>query len=275
MPMKILLLSITLSIATSLQARELSNSLGKIERRTKISLNRQQILILRSIVVDGHGRFIPKNYPRAYKYIYSQLKSMKIKVDDGTLFWFQKASDINAGAGSSSYMIRTYTTMGLQIADREVPDLQKVSDNIAVNVLRDILLNKAVLPLQNILARDITAAMRVGNIQDLAGWGGSFYYWHMPLVDSRGKLIKDPRTTIPNDYLTVGDSILRSKDQTRRFILTSVLSMSSTPYYVALSDAPGLVKAISAIGELPDEVRLPIIKGISERDSMMGAILEL
>nr|BDT29279.1 hypothetical protein BHI3_27450 [Bacteriovorax sp. HI3] len=273
--MKILLLSITLSIATSLQARELSNSLGKIERRTKISLNRQQILILRSIVVDGHGRFIPKNYPRAYKYIYSQLKSMKIKVDDGTLFWFQKASDINAGAGSSSYMIRTYTTMGLQIADREVPDLQKVSDNIAVNVLRDILLNKAVLPLQNILARDITAAMRVGNIQDLAGWGGSFYYWHMPLVDSRGKLIKDPRTTIPNDYLTVGDSILRSKDQTRRFILTSVLSMSSTPYYVALSDAPGLVKAISAIGELPDEVRLPIIKGISERDSMMGAILEL
>ncbi len=273
--MKTLLLFTALSFTNTLHARELSNGLGKLERRTKISLNRQQIFTLRSIVVNAQGRFIPKNFPRAYKYIYSQLKIMKPKVDDGTLFWFQKASDINAGAGSSSYMIRTYTTMGLQIADRDVPDLQKVSDNIAVNVLRDILLNKAVLPLQNILARDITAAMKVGNIQDLAGWGGSFYYWHMPLVDARGKLIKDPRTTIPNDYLTVGDSILRDKDQTRRFILTSVLSMSSTPYFVALSDAPGLLKALSAIENLPDEVRIPIIEGISKRDSMMGAVLGL
>ncbi|MCK6596310.1 MAG: hypothetical protein L6Q33_14005, partial [Bacteriovoracaceae bacterium] len=132
-----------------------------------------------------------------------------------------------------------------------------------------------VLPLQNILAKDISSAMRVAKIKDLAGWGGSFYYWHMPLVDALGKPMKDPFTKDKSDYLTVGDSILRNQDQVKRFVMTFILTVTSTPYTTALSDAPGLYRALLAIEELPDIVRLPIVRGIKKIDPMMGESLGL
>lgn len=249
------------------------NSKGVVERRSIIHFTPQQLERLKIILLDSSGKMVPREYPRAYKYIYSVLK--KKKADSGTLFWFDKASSINEDSGSSAYMIRSYTTMGLQIADREVGDLQKVSDDIAKNVLSDVLHHRGVLPLQNILARDITAAMRVGNIKDLAGWGGSFYYWHMPLVNHKGQLIKDKFAIEKNDYLTVGDSILRNPDQTRRFVMTFILCVTNTPYVLALSDTPGLYKALQAVKNLPDIVRLPIIKGITAIDPVMGNVLSI
>ncbi len=249
------------------------NSKGIVERTKIIKFNSQQISKLRSIIYNSAGKILPRKYPQAYKYIYSVLE--KKQADEGTLFWFEKAARINEDVGSSSYMIRSYTTIGLQLADRDVPDLQRVSDNIARNVLTDVIVNGGVLPLQNILARDITAAMRVGNIKDLAGWGGSFYYWHMPLVNSKGKLIIDPYGVENDDYITVGDSILRNRDQVRRFVMTFILCVTNTPYLTALSDTPGLYRALLAIDKLPDIVRVPIINGISEIDPVMGNTLDL
>lgn len=249
------------------------NSKGTVERTEVIKFSPRQIGKIKSLIYSSKGGLKSENFPKAYKFIYSILQ--KKDTDAGTLFWFNKATSINKDVGSSSYMIRTYTTIGLQLADRDVGDLQKISDNIAENVLTDVIRAGGVLPLQNILAKDITAAMKVGNIQDLAGWGGSFYYWKMPLVDSHGAMIKDPETNEEDDYLTVGDSILRDPDQKRRFIMTCVLSMAYTPYALALSDAPGLVKAVEAIKQLPDTVKLPIIDGIAEIDPVMGGFLKL
>lgn len=258
------------SINLSAQPR-VYNTKGIVERTKIIKFSNHQISKLRSIVFNSAGKLLPKQYPQAYEYIYSVLK--KKKADEGTLFWFEKASRINEDVGSSAYMIRSYTTIGLQLADRDVPDLQRVSNHIARNVLLDVIQNGGVLPLQNILARDITAAMRVGNIKDLAGWGGSFYYWHMPLVNAKGQLIIDPYGSSKDDYLTVGDTILRNRDQTRRFVMTFILCVTNTPYFTALSDAPGLMRALVAVDKLPDIVRIPIINGITEIDPVMGNTL--
>lgn len=264
--MKTTLILIATFVSLNVHAESVGfNSKGIVERTKVIPFTTLQIERIKDILHTSDS------YPEAYKYIYSVLK--KKKADEGTLFWFDKASSINEDSGSSAYMIRTYTTMGLQIADRNVGNLQKVSDDIAKNVLSDVIRHKGVLPLQNILAKDITSAMRVGNIKDLAGWGGSFYYWHMPLVNSKGQLIKDKFSKDKDDYLTVGDSILRNKDQTRRFVMTFILCVTNTPYLTALSDTPGLYRALLAIRKLPDVVRIPIINGISEIDPVMGTFL--
>lgn len=274
MRMKTILIFILVFYSINLSAHvRVYNTKGIVERTKIIKLSTHQISRLRSIIYNSAGKLLPKKYPEAYEYIYSVIK--KKQADEGTLFWFEKASRINEDVGSSAYMIRSYTTLGLQIADRDVPDLQKVSDHIARNVLIDVINHGGVLPLQNILARDITAAMRVGNIKDLAGWGGSFYYWHMPLVNSKGQLIRDPYGSQSDDYLTVGDSILRNLDQTRRFVITFILCVTNTPYVTALSDAPGLYRALLAIDKLPDIVRVPIINGITEIDPVMGNTLGL
>lgn len=249
------------------------NSKGNVERNTLIRLSNDQIAALKKILLNQKGAMDSTKFPDAYEYLYSELK--KMKTDEGTLFWFDKAANINEGSGSSSYMIRTYTTIGLKLAHRKVGDLQKVSNDIARNVLGDVLRHRGVLPLQNILAKDISSAMRVAKIKDLAGWGGSFYYWHMPLVDALGRPIKDPFTKDKSDYLTVGDSILRNQDQVKRFVMTFILTVTSTPYTTALSDAPGLYRALLAIEELPDIVRLPIVRGIKKIDPMMGESLGL
>lgn len=260
------------SISISANTRDF-NSKGIVERTQIIKFSNQENAKVKSIIYDSNGRLLPKQYPLAYEYIHSVIK--KKQADAGTLFWFEKAFHINQDEGSSSYMIRSYTTIGLNLAKRSVPDLQKVSDHIARNVLTDVVRYGGVLPLQNILARDITAAMKVGNIKDLAGWGGSFYYWHMPLVNSKGQLIPDPYALVKNDYLTVGDSILRNSDQVRRFVMTFILCVTNTPYMTALSDTPGLYRALLAIDQLPDIIRVPVIKGISEIDPIMGNTLEL
>jgi hypothetical protein len=272
--MKTTLIFILIFYSINLSANTRSfNSKGIVERTNIIKFNPQQISKLRSIIYDSDGKILPNQYPEAYNYIYSMIK--KKNADEGTLFWFEKAARINEDVGSSSYMIRSYTTIGLKITDRDVPDLQRVSDDIARNVLTDVIKNSGVLPLQNILARDITAAMRVGNIKDLAGWGGSFYYWHMPLVNSKGKLIIDPYRVTNDDYVTVGDSILRNQDQVRRFVMTFILCVTNTPYLTVLSDTPGLFRALLAIDNLPDIVRIPIINGISAIDPIMGNTLNL
>ena len=260
-------------VQNSLWARVPFNSKGKLERTHLIRFTKEELSHLRSIFISGKSNIDTEKYPEAYEYVYSLL--LNRKVDEGTLFWFKKASEINDDTGSSSYMIRSYTQIGLKLAGKKVTNLQKASDDIAKNVLTDILRHGGVLPLQNILAQDISAAMRVGKIKDLAGWGGSFYYWHMPLLNSKGQLIKDPISLDKFDYLTVGDSIIRDNDKLKRFVMTFILCVTNTPYTNVFSDVPGLYKALLALNELPDVVRLPILRGINHIDPLMGKSLSV
>lgn len=278
MKLAITILLIIFSHSLSAQA-EIPNSKGQLDRTSVIRFNQKQIRKLKKLIFDDKGNFINNNFPLAYRYISSVLVNMNAHsnthIDTGTMFWFDKADNINESAGWSSYMVRTYTTIGIQLADRKVGDLQKVSDDIAINVLSDVIKARGVPPLQNILARDITAAMEVGNIKDLAGWGGSFFYWDMPLVDDNGDLIKDPISGEDDDYLTLGDFILRDLDRTRRFIDTSILTISYTPYLITLTDVQGLMKSLNSVKKLPEIVRLPIIEGVKKIDPFQGEILSL
>lgn len=278
MKLAITILLIIFSHSLSAQA-EIPNSKGQLDRTSVIRFNQKQIRKLKKLIFDDKGHFINNNFPLAYRYISSVLVNMNAHsnthIDAGTMFWFDKADNINESAGWSSYMVRTYTTIGIQLADRNVGDLQKVSDDIAINVLSDVIKARGVPPLQNILARDITAAMEVGNIKDLAGWGGSFFYWDMPLVDDNGDLIKNPISGEDDDYLTLGDFILRDLDRTRRFIDTSILTISYTPYLITLTDVQGLMKSLNSVKKLPAIVRLPIIEGVKKIDPLQGEILSL
>jgi hypothetical protein len=278
MKLAITILFILFSNSLSAQAK-LPNSKGQLDRTSVIRFSDKQIEKLKNLILDDKGHYINKNFPKAYRYISSQLIAMNAssnpRIDAGTIFWFDKADNINESAGWSSYMVRTYTTIGIQLADRDVGDLQRVSDDIAINVLTDVIEAHGVPPLQNILARDITAAMEVGNIKDLAGWGGSVFYWSMPLVDHNGDLIKDPISGDADDYLTLGDYILRNPERTRRFIKTSVLCIAYTPYLTTVTDINGLMKSLKAVKNLPDIVRLPIIEGVNEIDPIQGSVLSL
>lgn len=269
----------TILSTTLLAQTEMPNFKGQLDRTNVIHFSDHQIEKLKSMIINDKGEYLNKNFPSAYRYISSVLVSMNShsnpRIDAGTIFWFDKADNINESRGWSSYMVRTYTTLGIQLADREVGDLQKVSDDIAINVLTDVIESHGVPPLQNILARDITAAIIVGNIKDLAGWGGSITYWNTPLVDEQGQLIKDSMTLDEDDYLTLGDFILRDPERTERFIKTSVLCISTMPYALGLTDIQGLMKSLSAVKKLPDVVKLPIINGVSEMDSLQGGILSL
>lgn len=278
--MKIIIAILFTLFSNSLSARtELPNNKGQLDRTSVIRFSDNQIEKLKNLILDNKGHYINKNFPQAYRYISSQLITMNSysnpRIDAGTIFWFDKAGNINESTGWSSYMVRTYTTIGIQLADRDVGDLQRVSDDIAINVLNDVIEAHGVPPLQNILARDITAAMEVGNIKDLAGWGGSVFYWSMPLVDNNGDLIRDPISGAKDDYLTLGDYILRNPERTHRFIKTAVLCIAYTPYLTTLTDVNGLMKSLNSLKNLPDIVRLPIIKGVNEIDSIQGSVLKL
>lgn len=269
MSMKKIFLFLMLTFTLCCWSQE--NSKGILERTKNILFQNHDIQKLSEFLQD-------KNYPKAYTYIANVLKVMRNKspasVDYGTWFWFKEATHINMGVGSSSIMIRTYMIEGLKLANREIPNLQTVSDNIAKNVITDIIESHGVPPLHLVLAQDINAAMILGNIKDLAGWGGSFYYWEMPMVDDKGILILDPLYSAPDDYLTVGDSILRDPDQTDRFIKTCILAMTAVPYSSAMKDPEGLMQSLKAIRRLPESVRLPIIKGIKEIDFLLGTFFD-
>lgn len=267
-----LLILLTLSLNTF---AGLPNSKGTVDRTGLIPLDKQTLLVIHDLILQD-GKFVTENFPAAYNVVEDYLRYAKErgeKVDYGTLFWFKKAANINEGVGSSSIMIRNYTTIGLRMVNRPVPNLQIVSNRIAINVLSDILKHRGVLPLHNILAQDITAAMKLAKIKDLAGWGGSFFYWDLPLVDAKGKLIKDSINMQKDDYLTVGDSILRSVNMRNRFIKTCILAMTKVPYIDAAADPEGLYSSLQAIKKLPNIVKKPIIDGIAERDQIMGHVL--
>lgn len=274
----LLFLSAAVKAAVDSDGKLVPNILGRIDRSVPIKLNSAIIDNIRSILLDSHGRMIPSHIPSTYDYISGVLRAKgqggESNIDFGTVFWFTKASDINKGVGPSAIMIRSYTHIGIRLAGRTVPDLQKVSNNIAAAVLGTILRTKSIPPLYEVLEHDIAGAMKLGNIKDIAGWGGSFYYWDMPMISrTTQKPLIDPQGKSAHDYLTIGDVILRNPDMRNRFIKTNIAAMMRVNYLTAASDPGGMLEALGALGKLPSIVKDPILNGIYERDMVFWSML--
>lgn len=274
----LLFLSAAVKAAVDSDGKKVPNFFGRIERSVPIQLNSAIIDNIRSLLLDSKGRMIPSHIPPTYDYISGVLRAKALggepNIDFGTVFWFTKASDINKGEGPSAIMIRSYTRIGIQLAGRTVPDLQKVSNNIAAAVLGTILKTGTIPPLYEVLEHDISGAMKLGNIKDIAGWGGSFYYWDMPMISRKTqKPIIDPQGRSSSDYLTIGDFILRNPDMRNRFIKTNVGAMMKVNYLTAASDPGGMMEALSALAKLPKIVKEPILNSIYEQDIAFWSML--
>lgn len=268
----------TVKAAVDLEGKSVPNSMGRVDRSVPIKLNSAIIENIRSLLLDSQGRMIPSHIPSTYSYISGVLRAKgqagEPNIDFGTVFWFSKASDINKGEGPSAIMIRSYTHIGIKLAGRTVPDLQKVSNNIAAAVLGTIIRTQSIPPLYEVLEHDIAGAMKLGNIKDIAGWGGSFYYWDMPMINpTTQKPVIDPQGKNTRDYLTIGDVILRNPDMRNRFIKTNVGAMMRVNYLTAASDPGGMLEALSAFGKLPPIVKDPILNSIYEKDMLFWSML--
>ncbi|GAB4529007.1 MAG: hypothetical protein Kow00133_17860 [Amphiplicatus sp.] len=87
-----------------------------------------------------YNRDDPSTYAAAYNYIHDLLSNKyKDSVDPDTIFWFKQAPQINVNQGNAALFIRTFTRIGLEQANREVGDLDAVSNLIAVNVIDDVI----------------------------------------------------------------------------------------------------------------------------------------
>lgn len=174
--------------------------------RDSIKLTSQQIEWLRAVTSDGHA-----NYPSGYELVYSWIKDNPAAQQDGSVFWFEQARGINNNDNLSSHFIRRHTEIGLDITHiphEQRADMQSLSNEIAMRVTKDILMQGKIAPLAEILNSDISVALARGHVS-LGGWGGSFYYWNMPFKDPS----LPPYALFPRDpdgsFKTVGEEIIR------------------------------------------------------------------
>lgn len=171
--------------------------------RAPIRLSDAQVEQLRRTTQNGFA-----NYPAGYALIHGWIKGHPAAQRDGTVFWFEQAQGINAGKSLSAIYIRRHTENGLNLTavphDKRQP-MQALSDLIAHKVIYDILRDREIASLPDILSKDISVALREGKVS-LGGWGGSFYYWDMPFkAPGQAKFPRDP----DGSYRTVGEEILR------------------------------------------------------------------
>ncbi|WP_413171071.1 calcium-binding protein [Anabaena azotica] len=162
---------------------------------TQITLTDSQITELNRITNNR-----TTNFPDGYRYI-SGIINNNPNVNDDTKLWFNKASEINANDPNSSanFFIRSVTNNGL-LYDRiyKTPkEIQDISDQIAPNVLTDIVNMKGIPQLDTMLSRDISAALEYGGLT-IGGWGGSFYYWNANYKD--GKTVGEYILSNPREY---------------------------------------------------------------------------
>lgn len=143
-----------------------------------------------------------KDYYKAYKYI-SGIIHDKQQVDDNTKVWFERAAEINRNdpESSANVFIRSVSNHGLAWDGRKV-DMQDVSDKIGNKVIGDIIKNGNIPPLNEMVSKDISVALD-DNKFTLGGWGGSFYYWDLPIKrkkDTENKTVGELITNDPKEY---------------------------------------------------------------------------
>jgi len=196
-----------------------------------------------------------KPWHEAYSYVSSIIQSDS-RVDANVKFWFEQAIEINRGDGAASRFIRSYTHTGLQISNPpEIPsiDMQGVSDAIARYVLEDVLSSGGVPDLAVMLKSDIRAAFHVAEIANLGGWGGSFYYWDIAVVDDSGQ----PLHGSDGHIISIGEQI-QSDPASRNLLIqtlgTTLASFSSLDNLGELLDRD-VVEAFEKVLELPAAIQ--------------------
>ncbi len=254
----------------AVNGRIMPNVPGDLGRTVPFKYPAADLAVLKRFLdFDGATIRNTGNIPIAYERIFRTLAAASRSggfSDLATAYWFQQALLVNANAGGAGDFIRTYTNVGAG-GGISASMMQAVSNDIGRKVLSDILSTGEVPPLYSMVNADISSALRSNNVT-LAGWGGSFFFWDIPITNSRtGQPLLDPRGGgDPNDFETVGDRILRDPAETQKFIRTMQETIKSVPLFT-LSNVDGLAsvrQAILAIKRLPDVVRLPILQDLSE-----------
>ncbi len=254
----------------AVNGRMMPNVPGDLGRTVAFKYPASDLAVLKRLLdFDGTTIRNTGNIPIAYERIFRTLAAASRSGgfnDLATAYWFQQAQLVNANAGGAGDFIRTYTNIGAG-GGISPSAMQSVSNDIGRKVLSDILSTGEVPPLYSMVNADITSAL-ASNKVTLAGWGGAFFFWDVPITNPRtGRPLLDPRGGgDPNDFETVGDRILRDPAETQKFIKTMQETLGSVPL-VTLSNIDGLSsvrQAILAIKRLPDVVRLPILQDLSE-----------
>lgn len=260
------------------------NYVGKESRTNPIQLQPGHLSTIRDFIYDANGNLKPSGYPAAYEFIAGTLGAMALdghSIDLDTVYWFSKASDINANRGPAARFIRSYTNNGRLLSgsdNRHLPSMQAVSNEIAFQVLDEVLRTSQVAPLYSILARDIEGAIQDGGVNGLAGWGGSFYYWDLPIADANGRPISEGTVGLRTDYLTIGDRIMRDPAQLQLFINTTIRTIGGMAslgesFRSGVQDPGGVISALGALKDLPTDIKGQILRGVSREHPIFGFFL--
>ncbi len=158
-----------------------------------------------------------KDFYKGYNEIFRVLKTkpqilgMDRDTDtyDQTLTWFERAAEINSNdpKSSANKFIRALSKYGLKISgqnllnDKNQDRLFDTTTDIGKHVIGYILENNTVPGIGEIINAEIKGALSKGG-QDLAGWGGAFYYWDHTFDDGE----------------TIGQKIMASPESLEKFI---------------------------------------------------------
>ena len=204
--------------------------------RDPIPLSPQQVKALREATHNNTG-----NYPAGYALVHGWIKDNPAAQRDGTVFWFEQARGINQNDSLSASFIRRHTENGLDLANvpmnKRLP-MQALSNLIAQGVTDDLLRGK-VLPLEEIVDKDIQVALNDGSVS-LGGWGGSFYYYDLPYKPEGSEtFIRKPG----GDYHTVGDEI-NARGERELLLNTSAKTIKDMVIAdeIRMQDAPQLLE---------------------------------
>jgi len=171
-------------------------------------LNAEQKNKLQEITNNGEG-----NYAAGYDYLRQQIQTFLDAPENAnhpdrqayknTNYWLEKAAEINRNDPKSeaNAYIRKVTRSGL-LFDGKNADPAKVQENsdiIGKTVVRDIVDFNRIPGIDALLQHDVQSALGNGG-QTLAGWGGSFYYWDMPMSKEPGDTVGNRIMSDPVEY---------------------------------------------------------------------------
>ena len=169
------------------------------------TLSDSEIQRLKEITSNGR-----ENFPAGYRFIYDIIEEDEA-VDSGTKFWFLQASSINKNDQSemANLFIRSVTEFGLKLDGAPSQDLQAISNAIASKVISDVIKSKGVPSLTDLVKEDVSLAITDAG-QTIGGWGGSFYYWDLPIGEN-GE--------------TIGQMILQRPEELEKFIAVNAAAL--------------------------------------------------
>ncbi|RCS21413.1 hypothetical protein DUT91_24235, partial [Phyllobacterium salinisoli] len=140
------------------------------------------------------------------------------------------------------------TRSGL-LFDGKKADPAKIQENsnlIGGAVLKDVLAKSRVAGLNDVLTFDVNRALKEGG-QSLAGWGGAFYYWNLPMSEN------------PKD--TVGSRIQKDPLEYEKFIALTSKAVLDTAGRLGIS-AEQFMTAFGA--QAPEKVKAEVFNRVAD-----------